>query len=170
MNRRGEFRVSVTKDYLVFASAHFITFAGHRCEGLHGHNYRARVTVEGALDEDAWFVFDFVVLKKVMKRLCDEIDHKVLLPLEATRIKVEEDGETVKVAVDGKPRYVFPRGDCALLPVPNTTVEMLAEMLTDRLRAELETMDARGLTAIEMEVEENFGQSAFYRIRLPDHS
>ena len=50
MQRRGEFRVSVTKDYLVFASAHFITFAGHRCEGLHGHNYRARVTVEGALE------------------------------------------------------------------------------------------------------------------------
>lgn len=25
---RGEFRVTVTKDYLVFASAHFITFAG----------------------------------------------------------------------------------------------------------------------------------------------
>ena len=51
MPRRGEFRVSVSKDYLVFASAHFITFAGHRCEGLHGHNYRARVTIEGALDE-----------------------------------------------------------------------------------------------------------------------
>ena len=48
MQRRGEFRVSVTKDYLVFASAHFITFAGHRCEGLHGHNYRVRVTLEGS--------------------------------------------------------------------------------------------------------------------------
>ena len=50
---RSEFRVSVTKDYLVFASAHFITFAGHRCEGLHGHNYRARVTVEGALNKES---------------------------------------------------------------------------------------------------------------------
>jgi len=36
----GEFRVSVAKDYLVFASAHFHHVAGHRCEGLHGHNYR----------------------------------------------------------------------------------------------------------------------------------
>ena len=83
MQRRGEFRVSVTKDYLVFASAHFITFAGHRCEGLHGHNYRARVTVEGALNEESWFVFDFVELKRIMRRLCDEIDHLVLLPLES---------------------------------------------------------------------------------------
>jgi 6-pyruvoyltetrahydropterin/6-carboxytetrahydropterin synthase len=52
MQHRGEFSVSVAKDYLVFSSAHFITFAGHRCEGLHGHNYRARATVEGALDQE----------------------------------------------------------------------------------------------------------------------
>ena len=70
------------------------------------------------------------------------------------------------VAVDGKPRYVFPRSDCALLPVPNTTVEMLAELLASRLRAQLETTGARGVTAIEMEVEENFGQSAVYRVGL----
>ena len=81
MTPRGDYRVSVTKDYLVFSSAHFITFAGHRCEGLHGHNYRVRVTIEGALNEEAWFVFDFVELKGIMKRLCDEIDHLVLLPL-----------------------------------------------------------------------------------------
>ena len=115
MPRPGEFRVSVTKDYLVFASAHFITFAGHRCEGLHGHNYRARVTVEGALDEESWFVFDFVVLKKIMRRLCDEIDHKVLLPLENPKIQLKEEGDSIHVAYEGKPRYVFPKGDCALL-------------------------------------------------------
>jgi 6-pyruvoyltetrahydropterin/6-carboxytetrahydropterin synthase len=166
MSSRGEFRVSVTKDYLVFASAHFITFAGHRCEGLHGHNYRVRVTVEGALNQEAWFVFDFVELKRIMKRLCDEIDHLVLLPLESDRIGVVEQGDTVSVSVDGKPRYVFPRRDCALLPIPNTTVEMLAQMLTERLQAELQSMGATGLTAIEMEVEENFGQSAVYRIGL----
>ena len=163
MQRRGDFRVSVTKDYLVFSSAHFITFAGHRCEGLHGHNYRARVTVDGALDEEAWFVFDFVILKKIMKRLCDEIDHKVLLPLENPKVQVTEDGEQINVAYEGKPRYVFPKNDCSLLPVPNTTVEMLAELLATRLRAELIAMGAQGVTAIEMEVEENFGQSAFYR-------
>src|SRR6185503_3998421 len=163
---RGEYRVSVEKDYLVFASAHFITFAGHRCEGLHGHNYRARVTVEGALNEEAWFVFDFVELKKIMRKLCDEIDHLVLLPTESSRIKVEEKGETVTVGVDGKPRYVFPRKDCALLPIPNTTVEMLAQLLATRLRGELDARGARGLTAIEMEVEENFGQSAVYRVTL----
>jgi 6-pyruvoyltetrahydropterin/6-carboxytetrahydropterin synthase len=167
MQHRGDFSVSVAKDYLVFSSAHFITFAGHRCEGLHGHNYRARATVEGSLDEDTWFVFDFVVLKRLMKELCDEIDHKVLLPLESSKVHVTEEGDAVHVAVEGQPRYRFPRIDCALLPVPNTTVEMLAELLALRLRAQLEQLGARGLTAIEMEVEENFGQWAVYREKLP---
>ena len=166
MPRPGDFCVSVTKDYLSFASAHFITFAGHRCEGLHGHNYRAHVTLEGALNEESWFVFDFVELKRLMRSLCDAIDHKVLLPLQSSRVHVLEQGESVTVSVDGKPRYVFPRSDCALLPIPNTTVEMLAELLTTRLRAELASVGARGLTAIEMEVEENFGQSAVYRLGL----
>lgn len=163
MDGRGEYRVSVTKDYLVFSSAHFITFAGHRCEGLHGHNYRARVTIEGALNPEAWFVFDFVELKRIMKRLCDEIDHLVLLPLQSDRIKVFEEGETVRVDVDGRPRYVFPRKDCSLLPIPNTTVEMLARFLTSRLKETIGPEALKPLTAIEMEVEENFGQTAVYR-------
>ncbi len=163
MNERGEYRVSVTKDYLVFSSAHFITFAGHRCEGLHGHNYRVRVTIEGALNPEAWFVFDFVELKRIMKRLCDEIDHLVLLPLRSDRVTIVEEGDNIRVDVDGRPRYLFPRKDCSLLPIPNTTVEMLAQFLTSRLRETLGAEALRPLTAIEMEVEENFGQTAVYR-------
>ena len=162
----GEYRVSVTKDYLVFASAHFITFSGHRCETLHGHNYRVGVTVEGRLDPESWYVFDFGVLKRIMRKLCDDIDHKVLLAGENPHLQIAESGESVTVAYDNKPRYVFPKRDCAILPVPNTTVEMLAELLTSRLRTELANEGAGRMTAIEMEVEENFGQSATFRLRM----
>jgi hypothetical protein len=41
---------------------------------------------------------------------------------------------------------------------------MLAEYLTKQLIAELASEGAKGVTAIEMEVEENFGQSATYRL------
>jgi 6-pyruvoyltetrahydropterin/6-carboxytetrahydropterin synthase len=166
MAARGEFRVSVTKDHIVFASAHFITFPGHRCETLHGHNYRTRVGVEGALDPEAHFVFDFVELKHLMKRLCDEIDHKVLLPLENEKLQIKEQGDSVTVAYEGKPRYVFPKVDCALLPVPNTTVEMLARYLAGQVRAALAASGAVRVTAVEVEVEETFGQSATYRESL----
>jgi 6-pyruvoyltetrahydropterin/6-carboxytetrahydropterin synthase len=160
---RKEFRVAVTKDNQVFAAAHFITFPGHRCERLHGHNYRTRVVVEGGLDPEAHYVLDFSELKHLMKRLTDEMDHKVLLPLQNPRIQVREEGESVNVAVGGKARYVFPRIDCALLPMPNTTVEMLAQYLAGRVCKELAAAGSVALRAVEVEVEENFGQSATYR-------
>jgi 6-pyruvoyltetrahydropterin/6-carboxytetrahydropterin synthase len=166
MAARKLFRVAVTKDNHVFASAHFITFPGHRCETLHGHNYRTHVVVEGGLDPEAHYVVDFSELKQLMKRLTDEIDHKVLLPLQNPKIQVREDGDSVAVAVNGRPRYVFPKGDCVLLPIPNTTVEMLAQYLAERVSRELTPSAGVELRAIEVEVEENFGQSATYRESL----
>lgn len=163
MTGRSEFRVAVTKDNIIFASAHFITFPGHRCETLHGHNYRTRVVIEGGLDPEAHFVFDFVELKRLMKRLTDEIDHKVLLPLENPKIQISEKDDAVLVSYEGRPLYRFPKIDCALLPVPNTTVEMLAQYLAGRVRQDLMASGAVHLRAIEMEIEETFGQSATYR-------
>src|SRR5919201_2018903 len=88
--RSNGFRVQVSKDYLVFASAHFITFRGHQCEALHGHNYRVGVAVEGRLDAEAFFVLDFSVLKQITRRLVDEIDHKVLLPTQNPKLSYRE--------------------------------------------------------------------------------
>src|ERR1044071_9794360 len=93
MQHAGEYRISVEKDYLVFAAAHFITFAGHRCETLHGHNYRVRVVVEGALDPDSWYVFDFGVVKRIMRKLCDDIGHKVLLAAENPHLQIAQQGD-----------------------------------------------------------------------------
>jgi 6-pyruvoyltetrahydropterin/6-carboxytetrahydropterin synthase len=39
------YHVRVTKDYLVFSAAHFITYNGNICERLHGHNYRVAAEV-----------------------------------------------------------------------------------------------------------------------------
>ena len=166
MQTTGEFKIEVTKDYLVFASAHFITFEGHQCETLHGHNYRVGVVLEGGLDEESWYVVDFSKVKRMMKRLTDEIDHRVLLPLENPKLQITEEGDSVTVTYLGTPRYRFPRRDCALLPIPNSTVEMLARYLVGQVRRELEGMGVSHLTAIQMEVEENFGQSAIYREAL----
>ena len=55
-----------------------------------------------------------------------------------------------------------------LLPIPNTSVEMLAELLADRLRAELDAAGPHRLAAIEMEVEESVGQTAVYRMVLTE--
>ena len=163
MEPRRQFTVTVTKEDFVFAAAHFITLPGHRCETLHGHNYRAGLEVEGALEPEGWYVLDFTVLKRVLRALTAELDHRVLLPTENPKLTVAAADDRVTVAFDGAVRYVFPRGDCALLPIPNTTVEMLAQYLAGRVRGELTRAGIRHVAALALEVEENFGQSATYR-------
>ena len=74
---QSNFRVQVSKDYLVFASAHFITFKGHQCESLHGHNYRVGVAVEGAVDSECLFVLDFSVLKQITRQLVDAMGGRI---------------------------------------------------------------------------------------------
>jgi len=157
------YKVVVEKDYLVFAAGHFITY-GDQCEGLHGHNYRARVELEGELDENN-YVFDFVTLKRIMRRLVDEIDHKMLLPRDNPFLELRESDGEIEVRYRDR-RYVFPRDDVVLLPIPNTTAEMLANYLAGRLKAELAQRGKANVTALAVEVEESFGQSAWYRESL----
>jgi 6-pyruvoyltetrahydropterin/6-carboxytetrahydropterin synthase len=164
---QNSFRVQVSKDYLVFASAHFITFKGHQCESLHGHNYRVGVAVEGTVDSECLFVLDFSVLKQITRRLVDTIDHKVLLPTLNPKLAYrEEDGDRVAVDYFGQPTYVFPKRDCALIPIPNSTAEMLAQYLGTQVRDELAARGYTHLSSVELEVEENYGQSATYREAL----
>jgi 6-pyruvoyltetrahydropterin/6-carboxytetrahydropterin synthase len=163
---QSSFRVQVSKDYLVFASAHFITFKGHQCESLHGHNYRVGVAVEGAVDSECLFVLDFSVLKQITRQLVDKIDHKVLLPTLNPKLTYREEADRVTVDYFGQPTYVFPKRDCALIPIPNSTAEMLAQYLGSQLRDELVHRGYSHLTSMEVEVEENYGQSATYREAL----
>ncbi len=163
---QSNFRVQVSKDYLVFASAHFITFRGHQCETLHGHNYRVGVAVEGSVDSECRFVLDFSVLKHITRQLVDEIDHKVILPTQNPKLAFHEEGHRLSVDYFGVPTYVFPRGDCALLDIKNSTAEMLAQYLGNRVREELARGGYTHLTLLEVEVEENYGQSATFRQSL----
>ena len=165
---RSDFKVSVSKDYLVFSSAHFITFRGHQCETLHGHNYRVGVTVEGSVDSETMFVVDFSVLKKIVRKLVDEVDHRVLLPLRNPKLSFQDHGNARHVTYFGEPTYVFPVVDCAMVPIENTTAEMLAQYFAHRVREDLVAQGIKNLTAIEMEVEESFGQAATYRLAVGD--
>jgi 6-pyruvoyltetrahydropterin/6-carboxytetrahydropterin synthase len=159
---KQSYKVSVEKDYLIFAAGHFITY-GDQCEALHGHNYRVRVELEGELDENA-YVFDFVTLKRIMRGLVDELDHRMLLPTRNPHLHLTEEGAGLRVEYRDRERvYLFPREDVVLLDLPNTTAEMLARHLTRRLRDELRERQVDNITAIVMAVEEAFGQCAWYR-------
>ena len=157
----GSFRISVSKDYLTFAAAHFITFRGHACESLHGHNYRVAILIEGPIDPECHFVVDFAVLKRIVRAKVDLLDHRVLLPSKNPKLAFRVANEMTYVEYLGTQTYQFPSRDCAMLPIPNTTAEMLAEWFAVQVRDELE---AAGIVIhrLEIEVEESVGQSATY--------
>jgi 6-pyruvoyltetrahydropterin/6-carboxytetrahydropterin synthase len=158
------FKVRVTKDHLVFCSGHFISYEGDKCERLHGHNYRATVEVEGALDSN-FYVFDFIALKHRTKALTDELDHRMLLPLCNPFIAVEERADGIHVRYKER-RWLFPRDDCVLLPIENTTAELLARYLARRLLEDLQRQYNYRPQVLRVEVEENVGQSATCELRL----
>ena len=152
------FKVRVTKDHLVFCSGHFISYEGDRCERLHGHNYRTAVEIEGGLDENR-YVFDFIALKHRTKAITDELDHRMMLATRNPHIAVEESPDGVRVRYRDR-QWLFPRGDCVLLPIENTTAELLARYIAGRLVEELRRHHQFVPEVLRVEVEENIGQSA----------
>jgi len=153
-----QFRVRVTKDQLVFSAAHFITFKDNICERLHGHNWRASVEIVGPLDENQ-YVFDFIALRDHLLALVLELDHRVLLPRDHPHIRVSVGGEEVEARFAQR-RWLFPKEDCVILPIANTTAERIAEWMGLQLLERIRPLCPLPMTSLQIEVEENFGQSA----------
>ena len=176
------FHVRISPDELTFSAAHFITFGHEKCERLHGHNYRVAAEVHGPLDRNHCVV-DFITLRDGLRAILGELDHRVLLPADhpSMRINVQDEQVSevrrpevsevrrpevsevrrpeVEVTFAGR-RWVFPRDDCLLLPVANTTAELLARYLCGRLRDELESCGGIRPALVRIEVEESNGLAA----------
>jgi 6-pyruvoyltetrahydropterin/6-carboxytetrahydropterin synthase len=157
------YTVRVTKDYLVFCCGHFITYDGSECERLHGHNYRAAVQVDGLLDGNH-YVFDFIALKHRTRDIVDELDHHMLLAANNPQLPVEDAGANWVVRYKEK-MWSFPKEDCVVLPIANTTAELLAKWLAGRLVEALHTQHGFVPEVLRVEVEENVGQAATYEWR-----
>jgi 6-pyruvoyltetrahydropterin/6-carboxytetrahydropterin synthase len=152
----ASFHVRVCKDILVFSAAHFITLGENICERLHGHNYRVAAEVSGPLTEQQW-VIDFIALRDTLQEIIHGLDHYVLLSTENPQIHVTANEKTVEAVFQDR-RWVFPRGDCVLLPLANTTAERLAEFIAKRLQEELAQRYSVRPQRLRIEVDECYGQ------------
>lgn len=152
------YRITLERNTLRFAAAHFTTFSGE-CEPLHGHNYDVFVEIEGELTADSW-VFDFTEAKRIAAGICKELDHRFLLPLRNTSLQIEERDSEYEVRF-GDRRYVVPTSDVAALPIDNSTAERLAEWFSQRLAGELEARGVSNLRWIRVGIEEAPGQAGW---------
>ncbi len=153
-----QFSVSLEKEQLVFSAAHFITFDGNICERLHGHNYRVKCRVVGPLDENG-YVVDFIALRDSLMKIVSGLDHHVLLPTQHETILVAKEADEVIARFEDR-RWVFPAEDCVLLPIQNTTAELLAMHIAQELMGSADQKLAGHIDTIEVSVDENHGQWA----------
>ena len=152
-------KVRVEGTDLRFSAAHFTTFEGE-CEPLHGHNYAVTVEVEGELTEDSWVV-DFAKLRKMARRICDELDHRFLLQRRSSVLEMDEGTNSWKVRF-GERGWVLPKAEVVALPIDNSTAERPAEWFAGRLRQELRAAGATKVMAVAVGIEEAPGQAAWY--------
>jgi len=125
------YKIIVNESKVKFSACHFLK-EHPKCSRLHGHNYYVSVEVGGKLDEN-YFVIDFMELKKQLKAIVEPLDHYILIPTQAADIKIKEDDDSIEVKTPKK-RYVFPKSDVSLLPLPATTSELLAKYIYDELK------------------------------------
>ncbi len=160
MSRR--FSIEVDKDYFNFASAHFLIFADGKREHLHGHNYQVSVAVEGELDR-AGVLLDFITFKPLVKKVCDVLDHRTLIQGKSSMLKIRKRRKDVEVSYRNQ-RLILPRQDVLLLPIANTSTELLAEYVAAQLRRRIpQLFPGAKIHLIEVGVEESRGQRGFYR-------
>jgi len=156
------FVIEVEKDYFNFASAHFLVFANGKREALHGHNYQVSVAVEGELDS-AGVVLDFITFKPLIKNICDALDHRTLVQRDSSALKIRRSDHHVIVLYRNQ-RIVLPVRDALLLPIANTSTELLAEYIAGQIRRKVRRQfPGAKLHNIEVGVEEARGQRGFYR-------
>ncbi len=157
------YSVRLQKECHVFSAAHFITYGGGICEPLHGHNYRVWAEVEGPLDENH-YVVDFILLRDALQTITQTLDHHMLLPTSHPQIHVAAGDQEVEVTFAQR-RWVFPRSECALLPVANTTAELLAQYIGRQLLAELERRAGVRPRVVRVGVDESHDQWGICTLR-----
>ena len=122
--------------------------------------WRVGVEVDGSLDEN-YYVFDFIALKDRSLEIVQELDHRMLVAMKNPLLPVSDTTDEVQIRYRNK-RWIFPREDCVLLPIENTTAELLAKYIAERLLNVLQRQHHYVPQAIRVDVEECFGQIATY--------
>ncbi|MDD3379567.1 MAG: 6-pyruvoyl tetrahydropterin synthase family protein [Candidatus Methanomethylophilaceae archaeon] len=140
-----------------FSACHFIP-RHEKCSRLHGHSYIVRLRLEGDIGEEG-MIMDFVVLKRELKAMIDEMDHKILLPALSDTVKIMKTDDSVEAVSCGK-RYVFPIEDVKMLDIHTTTAEEMSVMMTERMAKQVDI--PKNVKSISIGLDEERGQTAWY--------
>ena len=143
------------KTNIRFSSAHIIP-EYEKCGRLHGHTYAVHIKIGGKPDSKG-IIMDFSLLKDILRKIVSDLDHRILIPAKSNVAKIVKEKESIRVDSLGK-HYLFPVKDCILLPISSTSVENLATYILEKVLEDISF--PKGISSIEIGVDEGFGQGA----------
>ena len=147
--------IRLSKADFKFCAAHFCVFPDGR-EPLHGHNYRVYAELRGPVDR-LGYVAEFGWLKRIIRELVAELDHRVLVAADSPELEVKSVAGQVEVHWKND-RWAFPEADVVRLPIRNSTSELLAEYVWQEVSRRIGTSES--WSQLTVEVEETPGQRA----------
>ena len=146
-----------------FSAGHFITLTDTVCEAYIQLDFSCLVSGE---PDKHGMVIDFIFLRDTLTKIISQLDHCMLLPTENSFLHVTTQttqGQDEVLVTFGERRWVFPADECRLLPVANTTAELLAQWIGNKLIHALEQNNYSKIKSIRLEVDECFGQSGTWK-------
>lgn len=139
-----------------FSAAHLISDY-ERCGRLHGHTYAVHMKIYGKPSENG-ILIDFTVVKQLLNKIVDELDHKILIPGRNPNVSIDEKN-VLLISLDK--HYMFPISDCAILPIETTSAENLSKYILEKIHKQLSEYD--NIYEIEIGVDEGYGQGAWVK-------
>ncbi len=138
-----------------FSAAHFTIFSATERENLHGHNFKLGCAVTAPVGEDG-LCFDYAIIKRSLRALCDSLDERMLLPARSPHLRVEQDAQEIRAYYAAEVLRFLPR-DVIILPVANVTVEALSQYFLDLMLSD-PAFSALPIHALAVRVSSGSGQ------------
>ncbi len=160
-----QYSVHLKKDTFSFSAAHFLVFNGKSRESLHGHNYQITFSGSSKLQEDG-MVFDFLKLEVILKKICSNFDHKIILPQNNPHLNLRinsshSSNNNIEIQFQ-KDFFSFPQSDVLILDCDNSSVENIAKLLSDEISKTLQHKYNFSFQKQTIEITELPGCSAKY--------
>ncbi|MEL6868543.1 MAG: 6-carboxytetrahydropterin synthase [Pseudomonadota bacterium] len=149
--------IHIHNQYLKFSAAHFTIFSATERERLHGHNFAVTADITAQVGDDG-LCFDYNIMKKRLRGLCDGLDEYVLMPAHSPFLSVAQTASEVSVTFNGE-TLRFPASDTIVMPLANITAEELSHWLLQQMLRD-DVASTYGIHAMRVTVGSGYGQSA----------
>jgi 6-pyruvoyltetrahydropterin/6-carboxytetrahydropterin synthase len=143
-----------------FSAAHFIPYHD-KCKRLHGHDYAIDIRIEGELLNG--MVADFVTVKKETRKLLEEIDHKLILPVHGKDMEQEKEGDHFIIKYEGKTMSI-PEEFVYLCDIDYSSSEELSRFFASEITKKVKF--EKNVKLIEVSVYEGPGQKASWSEKI----